>query len=431
MRDLSENLRVWLSKQSSWVFSSFAIFAAFCSYFSMYAFRKPFAAGTYANVDSVELLGFIIKYKTLLIICQVLGYCTSKFIGIKLISEMPANKRALAIGVFIGISWIALLLFAIVPAPWNIVCLILNGLPLGMIWGLVFGFLEGRKVSELLGVGLSASYILASGVVKGIGKSLLNNGVPEFWMPFATGAIFIIPMTVFVFMLASLPPPTAEDEATRTKRAPMDKVARKAFFLKYLPGLLPLTFLYVLLTAYRDFRDNFAVEIWSELGYVESESAKMLAGTELPVTIAVLLLLGVLMLIKDNRKALIIVHVIMLSGTMLVGIATVLFEMGLIGPATWMILIGLGLYAAYVPYGCILFDRLIAMVGAVATAGFLIYVTDAFGYLGSVILMLIKDLGNPTLSWLEFFTFASYGMSIICTLLYLISLKYFHGLKTQ
>ena len=29
------------------------------------------------------------------------------------------------------------------------------------------------------------------------------------------------------------------------------------------PGLLPLTLLYVLLTAYRDFRDNFAVEIWA------------------------------------------------------------------------------------------------------------------------------------------------------------------------
>ena len=44
--------------------------------------------------------------------------------------------------------------------------------------------------------------------------------------------------------------------------------------------------------------------------------------------------------------------------------------MGTIGPATWMILLGLGLYAAYVPHGRILFDRLIAMAGAVATAWF-------------------------------------------------------------
>ena len=53
----------------------------------------------------------------------------------------------------------------------------------------------------------------------------------------------------------------------------MDAEARKAFFMRYLPGLLSLTVLYILLTAYRDFRDNFAVEIWKALGKNEQESA--------------------------------------------------------------------------------------------------------------------------------------------------------------
>ena len=132
------------------------------------------------------------------------------------------------------------------------------------------------------------------------------------------------------------------------------------------------------------------------------------------------------MFIKDNRKALLAVHCIMLLGTALVGISTMLFQAGMIGSVLWMILIGLGLYAAYVPYGCILFDRLIAMVGALATAGFLIYVADAFGYLGSVVLMLYKDFGGPDLSWLAFFTTASYVTSVVCTVLYLISTVYFY-----
>ena len=72
-------------------------------------------------------------------------------------------------------------------------------------------------------------------------------------------------MAVFVFLLASLPPPTPEDIAERTERKPMDAEARKAFFKRYLPGLLSLTVLYILLTAYRDLRDNFAVEIWKAL----------------------------------------------------------------------------------------------------------------------------------------------------------------------
>ena len=115
----------------------------------------------------------------------------------------------------------------------------------------------------------------------------------------------------------------------------------------------------------------------------------------------------------------------MLSGTALVGVSTFAFEQGLIGPATWMIVIGLGLYAAYVPYGCILFDRLIATVGAIGTAGFLIYVTDAFGYLGAVGLMIYKDLGSPDLSWLDFFVNASYVTSFLCTVLYVVSFLYF------
>ena len=41
----------------------------------------------------------------------------------------------------------------------------------------------------MLGAGLSASYIVASGVVKGVGDVTMTDwGVPEHWMPFVTGA---------------------------------------------------------------------------------------------------------------------------------------------------------------------------------------------------------------------------------------------------
>ena len=109
----------------------------------------------------------------------------------------------------------------------------------------------------------------------------------------------------------------------------------------------------------------------------------------------------------------------------MIGISTLLFQLDILNPAYWMIAVGLGMYLAYVPYGCVLFDRLIAAVGAVGTAGFLIYVTDAFGYLGSVSLMLYKDLGQAELSWLDFFVNFSYITSITCTVLYLISTVYF------
>jgi len=418
----NKRLMGWLSRRHDVWFSAFAIIAAFSTYFSMYAFRKPFAAGTFEG--QVELPGLPpIDYKIVLIVTQVLGYCTSKFIGIKVISEMSAGKRALSILGVIGVAWGALLLFAVVPKPYNAICLFFNGLPLGMVWGLVFGFLEGRRLSEVLGAGLSASYIVASGFVKTIGKMVVDAGVSEFWMPFVVGGIFALPMLFFVTLLSALPPPTEEDIAARTERVPMDGAARKKFFMAYLPGLLPLVLLYILLTAYRDFRDNFAVEIWAALGY--GESPEIMTTSELPIAFGVLLVLAFIMVFKDNRTALIVVHAIMAAGTALIGVSTLLWQMGIIGPAPWMIAVGLGLYIGYVPYGCVLFDRLIAAVGSVATAGFLIYVTDAFGYLGSVGLLLYKNFGHAELSWLDFFVGFSWATAIVCTTCFVISMGYF------
>jgi len=420
----------WLERASPLAFSTYAIAAAFTTYFCMYAFRKPFGAGTFDGQAELPFVGGI-DLKILFVVSQVLGYCLSKFTGIKVISEMTAGKRAAAILVVIAIAEVALLLFAVLPAPWNAVAMFINGVPLGMVWGLVFGFLEGRRVSEALGAGLSASYIVASGAVKSVGKVLIEyGGIDEYWMPVLTGLCFAPLMVLCVWLLSKLPPPSAEDEAVRVKREPMDGKARKAFVLSFFPGLFFLTFLYIFLTAYRDFRDNFAVEIWAALGYAESPS--ILATSELYVAFGVMLALGALMLIKSNRAGLITVHLVMLGGTSLIGLSTLAWQAGLLPglfgatpEAVWMILVGLGLYLAYVPFGCVLFDRMIAAVGVVATAGFMIYVTDAFGYLGSVALLLYKNFGAPDLSWLDFFVTFSYVTSILCSACFVGSMIYF------
>ena len=58
-------------------FVIFAALAAFITYLSMYAFRKPFSAGTF---DGLAIWG--IDYKILLIISQLIGYTLSKYLGI-------------------------------------------------------------------------------------------------------------------------------------------------------------------------------------------------------------------------------------------------------------------------------------------------------------------------------------------------------------
>lgn len=421
----------WLQKASPAVFSIYAISAAFTAYFCMYAFRKPFTVAEYKGYTLDLPFLPAMDLKIALLIAQVFGYMLSKFIGIKVISEMSPKGRAFALLVVIGIAEIALLLFALTPRPYNLVWMFINGIPLGMVWGLVFGFLEGRKLSELLGAGLSASYILASGFVKSAGQITMSSwGVSEFWMPFVTGLLFLPLFFACVWMLQRLPPPTAEDEALRTKRVPMQKAERAAFFKAFAPGLLSLIFLYVFLTAFRDFRDNFAREIWTALGY--GGSAAIFTSAEIPIAFGVLFALALLMLVKDNRKAMILVHLVMFSGTLLVGLSSLAFQTQIISGRTWMILIGLGLYLAYVPFGCVLFDRLIAAVRYLGNAGFLIYLADSFGYLGSVSVMLFKNFASPQLSWLHFFLRFSYLTSALCCVCFLLSLMYFlHKAKPQ
>jgi len=245
---VEHRLRQALAKADPIVFTVVAGLAGFCAYFSMYAFRKPFTAATFEVVRGWH---FVLDYKIALVIAQAVGYAVSKLIGVKVISEIDPARRGGAILGLIGVAWLALIAFALAPTPWNVLALFFNGLPLGMIWGLVFGYMEGRRVSEVLGSILCASFILSSGVVKSVGAWLiLAVHVTPFWMPAATGALFFPLLFLSVWLLGALPPPNAEDEAERVKRAPMSAAERGAFLKAYAPGVVLLVLSYILLTGF-------------------------------------------------------------------------------------------------------------------------------------------------------------------------------------
>jgi len=414
----SHRITRWLARASPGLFATYAVAMAFTTYFAMYSFRKPFAAAHYA-----EQTFWILDLKSALIISQLAGYAFSKFLGIKFNSEMPPSRRAWALVLLIAWAETALVLFAILPGPGKVVALFLNGLPLGTVWGIVFSFLEGRRTSEILGAGLSCAYVVASGAVKSIGAVLLGAGVGESWMPAATGALFLPVFLAAVYGLSLVPPPSDADVASRTQREPMNKAERRAFLRRYWPGLVMLVVVYFLLTAYRDFRDNFAAEIWADLG-VDQQASKFTL-TEIPIALSVMLVLGLLYLVRNNRRGLALTYVIMASGAAMIGIGTLLFDLGAIPPMAWMILVGLGLYLGYVPYGCVLFDRTIAALQIVATAVFLIYVSDAVAYGGSVGIVLYKTLGQADISKLQFFRYFSYATCIGCVVLLASSARYF------
>lgn len=402
-------VRLILLHHPSWL-SLWALVAAFGTYFCMYGFRKPFTAATY---EEVTLWGF--GYKAVLVTAQVLGYTLSKFIGIRIIAEMRPEQRVRTLWLFIGSAQIALLLFALVPAPWNFFCLFFNGLPLGMVFGLVLGWLEGRRVTEVLTAGLCASFILADGVTKSVGAYLLAAGVSPFWMPFAAGLVFALPLLVFVAMLTQIPPPTAADIAHRNERAPMTGAERRALFWKYAPGLTLLIGVYLLLTILRSVRADFAPELWRGLGFAGQPA--IFTRSELFVMFGVVMANGLAVLIRNNRRAFFAALGISLLGFALAGIALLGLQNNWLDGFAFMVLIGLGLYLPYVAVHTTVFERLLALTGDKGNIGFLMYLADSFGYLGYVAVMLGRNIVPTDRSFLEFFISLAEAVTIVAVVL--------------
>ena len=415
----------WMEHQPDWVFALIVSLAAFLTYSCMYAFRKPFAVGVF---EGLSFWG--IDYKIGLITAQVIGYTLSKFLGIKYISELKATSRAVYILFLIGIAEISLLLFWLVPRPYNVIFMFFNGLPLGMIWGVVFSYLEGRRLTELLGAGLSASFIIASGVAKSVGKwVIMDLHFSEFAMPFITGLFFVIPLVISVFLLDCIPPPTSEDERLRTKRLPMNRGERKAFLKQFYIGIILLVTTYTFLTIFRELRDNFSVEIWKSLGYGNDPAIFTVA--ELPVALFTLLSLALITFIRSNYKAFNIILFIIFLGFVLIIASTLLFSSHLICGEAWMIIVGIGLYLGYIPFNAFLYERLISSFKYISNVGFLIYVSDAFGYLGSLGVVFYKNFFSPKISWITFFSQSGLWFSILGLLFTVLSIFYFKNKYNQ
>ncbi len=384
----------------------------------MYAFRKPFTAGLYVDLT---LAG--IGYKTVLVVAQVAGYTLSKFLGIKIVSEVPPRRRPVRLLALIGGAEIALFCFGVTPAPFNFIWLFFNGLFLGMVFGLVLGFLEGRRSTEALAAGLCTSFIAADGVTKSVGAALLAEGVTENWMPFVAGLLFVPPLLVFVWMLSRISGPSPADIAARSERTPMTGFERRDLFLRHASGLILLVLVYLLVTVLRSVRADFAPEIWG--GLQASVPANIYARSEIVVAVCVLAMCGSMVFIRDNRRAFFFGLALAGFGIVLIAIALISLQMAIIDPFAFMVLHGLGLYLPYIAIHTTIFERLIAMTRDRGNIGYLMYLADAFGYLGYVLVLLARTLFGPTENFLAFFLVLSWIIAVGCAAILIPCWRYF------
>ena len=419
--DSPRTLKFYNSKRIDFVLR--AAIATFITYLSMYAFRKPFTAATY---DNLTLFG--LDYKILLILSQLIGYTLSKYLGIKFVAELQHANRTKFLILLMFTAGGTLFLFGLTPYPYNFIWMFFNGIPLGMIWGVVFSYIEGRKNTELLGAIMASSFIISSGIVKGVGRYFLEEThISEKWMPLITALAFVPVLAIGIYILHRLDSPSKEDVNIRTKRLPMNGKERKQFLATFLFGIFMSVLLEVGLTIFRDVRDNFAIDFWEELNV--SNTPELLILSEVPIAIFVLIIVASMIWIQNNKIAFYLnIGIILFSGVLLL-LSTCLYQFELISPLYWMIISGFAMYLPYIAYHTMYFERWIAFFRYKSNAGFLMYTADSFGYFGSTLVLLMKNFAMPEISWVDYFIKGSILVSIVIIVISIVLFVYFRKIE--
>lgn len=399
-----------------WVFVLWAGGTALLSYSLVYALRKPFTA---AEFEGLQVFGM--DYKIVVSIIQLLGYVSAKLLGIKYISELRPEGRLKFIIGSAALSEISLIVFGLLPMPYNIMALYFNGLSLGCMWGVIFSFLEGRRTTDILASIMGVSMALSSGVAKSLGLYTLNVlHVSEFWMPALIGAI-AFPLLCFTgWMMTRFPQPTAADIASRSVRVTLNGHQRWALFRQFMPLLIMLFAANLLLTVQRDIKEDFIVCIID----VSTVSSWAFAQIDSIATLVLLATFALLSTTYDHLKVLCILLVLSTCGMGTLAFLGANFEQVGLPTTIWLFLQSLCLDMAYLSFQTIFFERFIACFKIKGNVGFFIITIDFVGYLGTLALLLFKEFYASHIDWASFYNSMSLYIGIVCCLAFIGSLVY-------
>lgn len=403
---------------SDFLFILWAGGAALLSYSLVYALRKPFTAASFENAEFFDM-----DYKVVVTISQILGYVVSKFIGIKLISELQSEERFKFILTSVLLAEASLILFGLLSTPFNVAAMFLNGLSLGCMWGVIFSFIEGRRVTDILASLLGVSMVISSGTAKSVGLYVMNHlHVSEFWMPALIGAVALPLLLLLGWALNKLPEPNKEDIAMKSERETLNGKQRWELFKSFMPFLSMLFIANIAIVVLRDIKEDFLVNIIDVSAY----SPWLFAQIDSVVTLIILGIFGLMVLVKDNLKALSVLFGLIIAGMIVMSVVSFGQQQLRLSPVIWLFIQSLCLYIAYLTFQTIFFDRFIACFRIRGNVGFFIVTTDFLGYTGTVVVLVLKEFCNPDIDWAVFYNqFAGY-VGIFCCVTFVCSFVYLH-----
>ena len=386
--------------------------AALLSYSLVYALRKPYTA---ASFEGLTLFGT--DYKVAVTTIQILGYVIAKFFGIKLISELKRENRFRFFVTSAIMAEVALIGFGVLSAPYNAAAMFFNGLSLGCMWGVIFSFIEGRKVTDMLASLLGVSMVFSSGIAKSFGLFAMNElNIDHFWMPAVIGGVALPLLVLMGYLLKRLPSPTQEDIELRNERVVLDSEGRKRLFLSFAPILTLLFIGNFMLLVLRDIKEDFLVLILD----MSNQSSWLFAQVDTIVTLAILALFSAFVFFRSNIKTLMCLMGIVILSCITMAYVSFNYKALDLQPVVWLFIESLCLYIAYLTFQTIFFDRFIACFRIKGNVGFFIAIIDFIGYMGTVTLLSTKEFLNFDMEWFDMFNHMAFFVGAVCIVLFTI-----------
>jgi len=339
---------------------------------------------------------FNLEWKPLMIVAFGLGYSLGKIPATFLFSSVAVWRRLRLMTIIVIVSFLLMVAFySLLPLLYVAVGLVVGAMPLSVLYGVVGQYLEGRSRTEVLVSSLGASMMLGAPLSRFLAQLLSEHGVSPDYAPTWLGLAFMPITLLAMLVLDTVPPPTATDAAKRSERNPADMAAAWEFVRTHKLGCLMITLTYMVICAFRNYRDYFASDIYSSALKGDLQSWHFLV-LEFPSTIVVFFAISWISREKDNVRALMWISLLVAIGAMLCIVATVLYQRkdvlnGGTGGVVWIMVVIAGTYLMYIPFGFVLQDRLVAVFELGTTAIVLINAIDVFGQLASLGVVLYRE----------------------------------------
>ena len=241
--------------------------------------------------------------------------------------------------------------------------------------------------------------------------------VSEFWMPALIGAVALPLLALLGYALNRLPQPTEEDIALKSERETLNGRQRWELFKHFMPFLTMLFVANIAIVVLRDIKEDFLVNIIDMSGY----SPWLFTQIDSVVTLTILAIFGLMVLVKDNFKALSVLYGLIITGMMVMAFVSFGQERMGLSPVTWLFLQSLCLYMAYLTFQTIFFDRFIACFRIRGNVGFFIAIIDFIGYMGTVTLLSTKEFLNFDMEWFALYNHMACAVGVVCAVLFTVA----------